>query len=222
MHCQRLCIILSFISLNSSILFAQNTAEIKEDEKVKIGKHFDGFYVGANIGSQNIVGGAFINDIDVISQGTKFVLDFSTGFRKQLLNDRILVGLEFQFGITDGNSIVSDSGQQLEVTYKNNTQKGWGLNIGTAIGRNKNFLVYAYLKKVIRSFEIVIVEGQSNFDQTDKESIPKYGLSLEASISRRFNIRADIGFLEVDFGDTPTQTPVQKNLDFTIGTVYQF
>jgi len=55
---------------------------------------FDGFYLGSSIGSQNIFGGAFINNLDFLTQKSGFVLELVSGYRRQFLKNRLLVGFE--------------------------------------------------------------------------------------------------------------------------------
>lgn len=210
---------LLFFLLTCASLIAQNP----DADTSKTEKYFDGFHLGISMGVQNIFGGAFIDNLDVLGQKSGFVTEFSAGYRKQLVNDRLLIGAELQFGITDGNLEQMDTRNQMEIDYKNNSQFGYGVNIGIALGRKKKILLYTYGNVTKRNFDITITETNgTNFTQEDGQGFNRYGLGLEIPVLGNFNVKAIVGRVNVDFGDLETNIDVDDKTDFSLGVVYQF
>jgi len=185
-------------------------------------KHFDGFYLGAAAGSQNLFGGSFVGGIDVLAQESRFVAEVSAGFRKQLFKAKFLLGLEFQVGFTDGNLMHADPEQQLEITYKNKTQSGIGITTGAALGNRKNILLFGYANETTRKFEVSIKEQGERYQQKDEQGMLKYGLGVEVRLYKGLNARFSCGRLRVDFGDQVTNINVEDKWDIMGGFVYQF
>lgn len=210
---------LLFFTFFTSILIAQN----KEIENSDIDRHFDGFHIGLSVGSQNIFGGAFIDELDVLGQKNGFVVELSSGYRRQLLNSRLLIGFEFQFGITNSDVEQVDTRNQLKINYENNSQFGYGINLGIALGKNKNVLAYTYGSITKRNFDILIINTNGiSFGQKDGQGFLRYGIGLETPIYKKLNIKATVGRVYVDFGDLKTNMDVDDKLDFNLGIVYQF
>jgi hypothetical protein len=192
-------------------------------DKSSSGKHFDGLYLGMTLGVQNIFGGAFIDDLDVLGQKSGFVAEFSPGYRKQFLKDRLMLGVALQFGITDGNLEQVDTRNQMKINYKNNSQFGYGINLGTALGKKKRFLLYVFGNVTKRNFDITVTQTTgSNFTQEDGQKFGRYGLGFETPIFGNFNILATVGRVSVDYGDLETNIDIDDKTDFNIGVVYQF
>lgn len=210
---------LLFFLLTCASLIAQTPGT----DASKTEKYFDGFHLGISMGVQNIFGGAFIDNLDVLGQKSGFVTEFSTGYRKQFVNDRLVIGAELQFGITEGNLEQIDTRNQMEIDYKNNSQFGYGVNIGVALGRKKKILLYTYGTVTKRNFDITITETNgTNFTQEDGQGFNRYGLGLEIPVLGNFNVKAIVGRVNVDFGDLETNIDVDDKTDFSLGVVYQF
>lgn len=175
------------------------------------------------MGVQNIFGGAFIDNLDMLGQKSGFVTEFSAGYRKQLVNDRLLIGAELQFGITDGNLEQIDTRNQMEIDYKNNSQFGYGVNIGIALGRKKKILLYTYGNVTKRNFDITISEvGGTTFMQEDGQRFLRYGIGFEIPVSGNFHLKATVGRVDVDYGDLETNINVENKTDLGLGVMYQF
>lgn len=185
-------------------------------------RHFDGLYLGANAGSQNLFGGSFVDGVDVLAQESRFVAEVFTGFRKQFLKGRLAGGVEVQIGFTDGNLLHVDPANSLMITYKNNFQYGYGLVLGGVPFKERNLLAFAYAFETERRFDVTITDKYGPYKQKDEQGMLKYGLGLEAIIWRRLHARATVGRLRVDFGDQVTNIEVDDKWDFTVGVVYQF
>nr|WP_299485355.1 outer membrane beta-barrel protein [uncultured Allomuricauda sp.] len=185
--------------------------------------HFDGPYIGLTFGSQNIFGGAFIDDLDVLGQKSGLVVELSPGYRKQFLNDRLVVGVAFQFGLSDGDLTQTDTRNQMMVDYKNNSQFGYGIQLGVALGQKKGFLLYAFGNDTKRNFDITVtaINGLS-FTQKDGQRFGRYGLGLEVPVYKKININANVGRVSVDYGDLETNIDVDDKTDFNLGITYQF
>lgn len=186
-------------------------------------KYFDGLYFGASMGAQNIFGGAYINDLDLLAQKNGFVLEFFPGWRKQILNDRMMIGIELQFGITDGDLKTMDPRYQWEVRYENSFQRGYGLTAGVVLDAKKNTLLYAYGKITNRSFDILFTDDTGfTHDQKDGQRFVRYGLGIERPIGQKLNLSLMAGGVYTDYGDLITSQGVQDRLDVNLGLVFQF
>ena len=212
--------ILIILLLSYSSLFAQ-TDGINGD-LTNIDKYFDGLHFGANISSQNIISGAFIKGVDVLTQESRFVNEFSIGFRKQILNDRILLGVEYKFGFTNGNLNLSDAEQQLEISYENSTQSGLGITIGVVVSKRKDILIFGFINYVSRRFDITIRDQESLYHQEDNMLWPKYGIGVEIPVHKKLNAIFSIGSMQVDLDDKLKNIEVENKLDITLGINYQF
>lgn len=184
-------------------------------------RHFDGLYLGANAGSQNLFGGSFVDEVDVLAQESRFVAEVFTGFRKQFLKGRMLAGAEVQLGFTDGDLMHDDPSKSLTINYENNFQSGYGLTAGAVLGKKKNVLAYAYAFETKRKFDVSIQDAFGHFYQKDEQGMLKYGIGVEAHIWKGLNARATLGRLRVDFGDLETNIDVEDKWDLTIGVLYQ-
>lgn len=210
-----LLIIFVLIDLNS---YAQKS-DTPEGEAIK---KFDGLYLGVNAGIQNVFGGSFVNEMDILAQESKFVSEFALGFRKQFLHNRFLIGLELSGGVLDGSLTHTDADEQLYISYKTSFQHSMGLQAGTVVGKKKNLLLFAYTNETKRTFDVEIQQRQYNFTQTDKQGMLKYGLGVEWQAFTHINIRTSFGALRVDFGELQTNMEVEDKFDASLGIIFQF
>ncbi|MEZ4956918.1 MAG: hypothetical protein R2825_25395 [Saprospiraceae bacterium] len=210
MLCTRLIVSLLFCQ---SLAFCQNGLSVPN-------KYFDGFYLGANAGSQNLFGGSFVDGVDVLAQESRFVAEVLIGFRKQFLKGRMLAGAELQLGFTDGKLMHNDPSKSLTIKYENNFQSGYGLTLGAVFLKNKNLLVYAYAFETERKFDVTIRDAFGFYKQKDEQGMLKYGLGAEAHLWKGLTARVTMGRLRVDFGDLPTNINVEDKWDMTFGFVY--
>lgn len=210
-----LLIALSLVSFSG---YAQEAIGSKPQSKLK----FDGFYFGFNAGVQNVFGGSFVNEMDVLAQEYKFVAEQAVGYRKQLIKNRLAIGLEFSIGFLDGRLNHTDLEEDLKIDYQTSFQYSLGLIIGGVIGEKRNTLLFAYANETKRSFDVNIRQRQYSFQQTDKQGMLKYGIGVEWYGCKPFNIRGTFGALNVDFGELRTNIDVEDKFDFAIGVVYQF
>ena len=186
------------------------------------GRHFDGLYLGANAGSQNLFGGSFVDGVDVLAQESRFVAEVFPGFRKQFLKGRLVAGAEVQIGFTDGDLRHEDPANSLTINYQNSFQSGYGLTLGGVFFKKKNLLAFAYAFETQRKFDVNIRDAFGRYNQKDEQGMLKYGLGLEAKIWRGLHARATAGRLRVDFGDLVTNIEVDDKWDLTAGVTYQF
>jgi len=183
---------------------------------------FSGFYAGMLAGSQNIFGGSNVEGIDVLAQKSGFVLEFPVGLRLQTLNKRLVLGLEFSVGMTDGDLLHKDETKPLTINYSNSFQRGFGGTAGWATGRRRNLLLFAYLNETKRKFEVDILDRHGRYSQKDKQGMLKYGLGLEFPLAGILHLRASAGLMRVDFGDRITNINVEDRGDVMAGLIFQF
>ena len=102
----------SLATLSATIMLAVAAGASAQSMPDEDPRHFSGVYFGGNLGSQNLFGGAFINEIDVLTQDRRTVVALSGGVRGQFFDDRLLAGAEVQYGLTDGNLTYLDPPSQ--------------------------------------------------------------------------------------------------------------
>ena len=210
-------------SIAAALLFVQVAPASAQSTPNGDRKRFTGVYVGASGGSQNIFGGgAFINEIDVLTQDRRMVAVFSAGLRGQLLDDRLFVGGEVQYGRTDGDLTYFDPPSQSHVSYANDSQTGFGITVGYAAGARRSVAVFAYAFAIDRTFDIAIVDPSFSYTQTDGQSFLQYGLGVEIPVYGALIVRATGGRSYMEFGDLVTNIEVEKMFEFNAGIVYQF
>ncbi len=183
---------------------------------------FDGPFVGLEIASQNYFGGAFVGGIDVLAQDSKIVADLSVGYRKQWRNDRLLTGLRLSFGRTDGDLTHADPAGRFDIAYQNDSQLGYGIEIGGVLRQARNLALFVYVYEVEREFEVTITSRFGTFRQTDEQTLIRFGIGAEMHLFHGLNLRAAVGRIDVDFGDLITNIDVEDKTDFGIGLIYQF
>ncbi len=183
---------------------------------------FSGLYTGALFGSQNIFGGSYVEGVDVLAQKSGFVLDFPVGLRLQTLNERLVLGLEFTLGITDGDLFHQDDTKPLTINYSNSFQRGFGGMAGWVPGRGRTLLLFLYLNETKRKFDVDIRDRHGKYSQKDKQGMLKYGLGLELPLKGILHLRASAGLMRVDFGDRITNINIEDRGDFMAGLIFQF
>jgi len=209
-------LIFFFLFFSNQALSHAQLTESTSDPDLK----FDGFYIGANIGIQNVFGGSFVNEMDILAQEHRLVLELQTGYRKQFLSERFVLGLEFQLGFLNADLMHME--QDLKIFYDSNIQSGIGLTAGYAFGRKRSLLVFLYANETKRKFDVNIENQNFEFTQTDKQGMLKYGFGIEYSLGEKVNLRATAGKLNVDFGSLVTNIDVEDKMDFTLGAVFNF
>ncbi|NAY93390.1 hypothetical protein GTQ34_15880 [Muricauda sp. JGD-17] len=185
-------------------------------------ENFDGFYIGLTSGIQNIFAGSLIQGEDILAQDSRFVLEIPIGFRKQIVNDRLLIGGEVHYGFADGNLKHIDMERELVIDYNFKSQYGFGITLGYVIGNKKNYLLYVYGNETKRKFDNSILSSNVSFSQKDKQGMLRYGLGFEWAFFKKLHARLSAGKLRVDFGDIQTNIDVEDQLDYNIGLLYQF
>lgn len=198
-------------------LFSGN-ASAQENIQPKL---FDGFYGGVEISRQNIYGGAFLDNIDVLQRDTRTVGSLIAGWRKQT-NRGFVFGIEGQFGLTDGTLHREEFNQQVNIDYANSTQVALGVKFGYAVGTAKDWLLFGYTNLARRSFDITVSAPSSTFSQEDIQGILQYGVGIEKRWENGWGIRASAGGSYTDFGDLVTNIDVHGEIDTAIGLTYQF
>ncbi len=206
--------------LSLTVIFYSSNAQIEEN--IHSNKTFDGPFIGINVGIQNVFGGSFVNGMDVLAQESRFVSELSFGFRKQFFSCRLVAGLEFHIGLTDGQLSHQDPQNELFINYENSFQNGKGIIIGYSPGKRKNNLLFFYLNETKRKFDVDIRQMEYRFSQTDKQGMLKYGVGFEKQLTDKINLRATVGKLNVDFGELQTNIDVEDKFDFTLGATYNF
>lgn len=184
-------------------------------------KAFNGFYGGAEVGRQKIIGGSLVSGIDVLAEGNRAVLSVSGGFRYQF-GVGFVIGAEGSFGITDGNLNFSDPAQGLNIVYENSGQTTLGLMGGFTLGESRTWLIFGYLSEATRKFDVTIRQGGTMLQQRDEQGFLRYGGGVEVRISGPLNLRASVGTGRADFGDQQTNITVERSVESAIGMLIQF
>ena len=204
--------------LISSLLILSLSIVAQESQTSE--KKFQGVYTGISLGVQNIFGGAFIDEVDVLAQKSGFVLEILGGFRFQLLERRFVLGAEYQYGFTNGDMSIEDN--LFTVNYSNNRQIGLSLNLGYAFGENRNHLAYFLIGQGRRNFDIIIREqAGTTYTQMDQQNFDRFGLGVETNFSRQISCRLNVSRIFVDYGDLIVTQDVEDKLDVNLAFIFQ-
>jgi hypothetical protein len=182
---------------------------------------FSGFYVGAETGSQNIIGGALVDVIDYLAQESRAVIGALGGLRYQF-DAGIVIGVEGSYGWVDGDLSLSDPANGLTIDYANRSQYTYGLIAGYALGAGRTWLLFGYANEVTRTFDDTIVQFGTRFTQQDEQGMLRFGVGAEKQMRGGMNLRASIGTGRADFGDKDTNITVDNKLEFGVGAAMQF
>jgi Outer membrane protein beta-barrel domain len=182
---------------------------------------FRGFYAGAELGSQSIIGGSLVDGVDVLSQDDRALLSLLCGFRHPLAG-RFVVGVEGSVGMLNGDLSLSDPANGLAIDYQNTTQVAYGLVGGLALGTEKSWLLFGYLSETTRNFDVTVRQQGNVFHQTDEQGMLRYGAGVEKQIRQRVDLRVTAGTGRADFGDQQTNIEVEKKLEYAAGVLFRF
>lgn len=206
-------LILIIIFTISNLTFAQDTKS----------RPFQGPYLGVSTGSQNIFGGAFIDDLDVLGQKSGFVLDILGGYRLQLLNERLVIGAEYLYGYTDGDMTYVDPRYGFNINYQNDRQIGIAMNLGYAFGVERNYHAFIVIGQCRRKFEIDFMDnGGVIYNQKDEQNFERYGLGFEAKSFEKISLRISAAKISVDYGELELTQNVEDRFDFNAAVIFQF
>ena len=204
------------------VSFINSSAQSIRDQGSDTMKYFNGPYIGFNIGIQNVFGGSFVNDMDILAQESKFVAELLAGYRVQFLKNRLVTGLEFSVGFLDGSLEHNDMNEPLYIKYDNTFQYSYGGTIGIPVDKRRRYMVFGYMNETKRKFDVAISQPPYNYTQQDKQGMLKYGIGLEVLVYKSIHIIAKFGKLSVDFGESETNIDVEDKYDFTVGANFQF
>ena len=182
---------------------------------------FDGFYLGVSLASQNVWGGSMIGGIDVLTEDRRVIAEASLGWRHRI-SENWVAGVEVQAGLLDGDLRRERYSGGVSIEYANNSQLGYGVNLGRTLGSDRRHLLYAYAYETRRDFDVTIHHPSHGiFNQSDEQGFLRYGFALETIWSQRLRTKLALGTYRVDFVDTRTNIDIGTDLDISIGLVYQ-
>ena len=184
-------------------------------------RHFHGPYLGAEISRQQVIAGSFVSGTDFLAEDGRFVGEIVGGLRGQLPFG-LVVGGELSYGVFDGDLSFDDPANSLAINYHGGGQFTYGGSIGWAVGRERDLLVYAYVKETKRSFDVSVSTATGDFTQEDKQGILRYGAGVEKRIAGPLQIRASIGSGRADFGDQTTNIDPKSTIEAALGIIVQF
>lgn len=185
-------------------------------------KHFDGLYVGIGGGQQHLFGGAFLDGLDVLAEKSTWVWEGALGYRKQLLSNRVVLGVEVLYGLTNGRLHQIDPRSQVAVDYDNKTQIAVGISLGWVPDLQRKTLVYVFAQRLRRQFDISFtsLDGIGR-TQLDTQNFDNFGLGVEYFVRKRWNVRASLSNSVVDFGDLETSIELSSQLNYSLGITFQ-
>lgn len=201
-----------------AVLFVLSPALAAQESEER---RFHGLYFGAEVGSQNIFGGALVNGQDILTEDKRVTASGLLGWRYQFKNG-LVVGLEGQLGITDGDLSFNSPTDNLQISYENSSQSAYGLTLGYAFGTNHDWLFYAYGLETSRDFDVTIAGPLGVGTQNDNQGMVRYGVGIEKAFGSGLHVRAAAGTLAADFGDANTNIDVEGRLDLTLSVLFRF
>ena len=169
-------------------------------------------------GVQNLIGGALVSGVDVLSQASRMVGTVSVGVRAET-SFGLVAGFDVGMGVARGNLHLVDPSGPLEVTYRNRTQRHWNVMVGHALGDDRRTTVHLYLSEVSRSFDVDVDEAGARYSQRDGQGLLRFGLGVEREVTDAAALRVRVGTSQADFGGRPTNITPTRPVDVMIGAV---
>jgi hypothetical protein len=182
------------------------------------GRAFNGPYIGADVGRQQVIGGALVDGLDTLQEDPRVVVSIFGGLRGQIAG--FALGGELGFGRTDGDLVLEDPGRFLAVDYANSAQWHWMLTGGHTIGART--LLFGYLSEVSRDFDVSIRRSGAVTAQQDSQGLLRFGAGVEHAFAGPFALRVSAGTSRADFGDRQTNIEIGRHLEMSLGVVIQF
>ncbi len=133
-----------------------------------------------------------------------------------------MLGLRLNYGLTDGDLAHADPDHLFEILYENDSQIGFGGELGVVLGNRRNVALFLYGYETERDFDVTITTVFGSFRQSDEQGVFRFGLGVEFRLRGGFHLRGTLGTDRADFGDRFTSQDVDGNTDFGVGFVYQF
>lgn len=183
-------------------------------------RNFHGLHVGVEYGSQSIIGGSRVDDLDVLAQESRSVMTLSAGVRYEF-GMGLVVGAEATKGFLDGDLAHTEPEDELQIAYENDGQTTLGAIVGFAFGRQKDWLVFGYLSEATREFDVTIQSRGAEFDQRDEQGMLRYGVALERRLFRGLHAQMRVGSGRADF-DHETNFDPDRRLEYAAGVLWQF
>lgn len=180
--------------------------------------YFDGLYMSASYGKQNLFSGAFLDNIDVLQRKHSSVYELSLGWRL-LVNGDLFISINGRYGFTDGDLLRTDN--MLTIDYDNSNQIALGAQFGRVFGQQQ-WLAYMYSYVTRREFDIHVEVPDFSFTQHDEQTLIRYGLGLEKRLATQWGAYVEVGKTHTDFGGKITNMGITNGTDLNIGLVYTF
>lgn len=184
-------------------------------------RRFHGPYLGAEISRQQVIAGSFVSGTDFLAEDGRFVGELVGGLRGQLPFG-LVIGAELGYGVYNGDLSFDDPANSLAIRYDGGGQFTYGGTVGWAVGRKREFLIYAYVKETKRSFDVAVSTATDNFTQDDKQGILRFGAGVEKHIAGPLQLRASLGTGRADFGDQTTNIDPNSKIEAALGLIVQF
>jgi hypothetical protein len=167
-------------------------------------------------GVQNIIGGALVSGVDVLSQARRTVGTVSLGVRAES-SFGLVAGFDVGVGVARGNLRLVDPDGPLEVSYKNRTQRHWNVMVGQALGPARETTIHLYLSEVSRSFEVDVNEAGARYHQRDGQGLLRFGVGIEREVTSATALRLRVGTSRADFGGRRTNITPSRLVDVMVG-----
>lgn len=169
-------------------------------------------------GVQNIIAGALVSGVDVLSRASRPVGTLSVGLRGQT-SFGLVAGFEVGIGLERGGLRHGDPQVPLEVSYRNRSQRHWAIILGQAVGSDRATLLHVYVSEVSRDFDVEVNEAGARYTQHDGQGLLRFGLGAEREVSGSAALRVSVGTSRADFGGRPTNITLGRPVDAMVGVV---
>jgi hypothetical protein len=202
-------------SLAATAAIACAAAEAQQSGPDDRGIEFDGVYVGVSFSTQNIIGGAQVGGVDVLSQKVRPMADVFIGWRKEFGGGFVL-GLEAGVGLENGD-MRNASGS---IEWSNDLHWRYGGIAGWRYGDGP--LMFVYLNETKRDFDVRLQGPGGSFTQKDGQGLLRFGVGAEFEGTEDVNFRVSVGTSRADFGDQAISFEPKLPAEFELGAIYQF
>ncbi|MGE3277568.1 MAG: hypothetical protein AB7O67_20830 [Vicinamibacterales bacterium] len=179
---------------------------------------FSGLYAGIDAGRQQVIGGALVDGVDTLQEGSRLVTSVFGGLRAGLSG--FVFGAELGIGWLDGTLHLDDPARALRIDYDTSRQWHWLLSAGHTVGAST--LVFAYVSEVSRDFDVSVRQRGTLLTQQDGQGLLRFGGGVEHRLSGPLRLRVLAGTSRADFGDRTTNRAVGRRFELSGGAVVGF
>lgn len=182
---------------------------------------FNGFYIGAEVAKEDVIGRALVESVDVLARDMRQVMSVSAGVRYQLASG-LVAGIEGTIASLDGDFDLDSTAPDVGVEYESDHQTTIGGIVGYTPSIRPSLLIFGYASTVTRGFDVTVTRGTASARQSTTFGMRRYGVGLEARVAGQVHLRLRVGSRSVDYGVPQADFAPGDAPEYGLAIYYQF